>query len=119
MKWARHKRVRTLLASVAIIAAIATLVVRLSRMTGDGRKNVATLSNTQSPGASPAGPSPTEPQKNSAEAQPNQQSVAPSQNSTSPTVPSLPSPAGLIIPVAGVRPEQLHGLIRADNEHLV
>ena len=107
MKWARHPRVRILLASVAIVAAIATLVARLSRMSKGGRPNeVLTLSRSQPAGASPTAPPPAGPQNDSA-ATPLTFS-SPTTN-TSPTVPSLTStsPAGLIIPVAGVRPEQL------------
>ena len=107
MKWARHPRVRILLASVAILAAIATLVARLSRMSKGGRPNeVLTLSRTQPMGASPTSPLPARPQGDSA-ATPLTFS-SPTTN-TSPTLPSptSPGPAGLIIPVAGVRSEQL------------
>lgn len=107
MKWARHPRFRILLASVAILAAIATLVARLSRMSKGGRPNeVITLSRSQPAGASPTAPPPARPRDDSA-ATPLTFS-SPTTNS-SPTVPSptSPSPAGLIIPVAGVRPGQL------------
>jgi murein DD-endopeptidase MepM/ murein hydrolase activator NlpD len=108
MKWARHPRARTLLASVAIFAAIATLVVRLSRMSRDGRPNdVVTWSKTQPQVASPTAPVPAQSQNNPTYVQPTPLPIA-SPDNTSPA-PSLPStsPPGLIIPVAGVRPEQL------------
>jgi murein DD-endopeptidase MepM/ murein hydrolase activator NlpD len=107
MKWARHPRFRILLASVAIIAAIATLVARLSRMSRGGRPNeVLTLSRSQPAGASPTAPPPAR-TRNDSGATP--LSFASPASNTSPTVssPALPSPAGLIIPVAGVRAEQL------------
>jgi peptidoglycan LD-endopeptidase LytH len=110
MKWARHPRARTLLASVAILAAIATLVARLSRMSKDGRPNdVVNWSKTQLPLASPTAPLPAQSQNNRTYVQPTPLPIASLPESTSPAAPSLPStsPAGLIIPVAGVRPEQL------------
>jgi len=110
MKWARHPRARTLLASVAIFAAIATLVARLSRMSKNGRPNdVVTWSKTQPPVASATGPFPAQSQNNPTYAQPTPLPIASPPDNTSPAAPSLPStsPPSLIIPVAGVRPEQL------------
>jgi murein DD-endopeptidase MepM/ murein hydrolase activator NlpD len=105
MKWARHRRTRTLLAAVAIIAAIATLVVRLSRVAKNGRPNAVTWSRPQRPEA----PSPVQPQKNSAQVQPASPVIPSPQNDLSPTISEAPSqsPARLVIPVAGVRPDQL------------
>jgi peptidoglycan LD-endopeptidase LytH len=107
MKWARHRRIRTLFAAVAIVAAIATLVARLTRVSKDGRPNAATWSRSQPPGASPTEHSPA--QNNPAEVQPTSQAIASPQNNSSPLVPGVPSqsPARLIVPVAGVRPDQL------------
>lgn len=104
MKWARQRRLRTLFVSVAILAAMATLLARLSRMTKDGRSNLNASSQSrqpQQPGASPPAQAPD------TDLQPTPPAVA-SSNSTGPIVPgtSLPSP-GLIVPVAGVRPDQL------------
>jgi murein DD-endopeptidase MepM/ murein hydrolase activator NlpD len=110
MKWARHPRARTLLASVAILAAIATLVARLSRMSKDGRPNdVVNWAKTQPPVASPTTPVPAQSQISPTYVQPAQLPIASPPNNPSPAVPGLPStsPASLIIPVAGVRPEQL------------
>jgi peptidoglycan LD-endopeptidase LytH len=111
MKWATQRRFRTLLAAVAIVAAIATLVARLSRMSKDGRRSNAGTSSqsqqpAQQPGESPTPGLPVQPQNT--DVQPTPQVIVPPLNNTSPTVPgaSLPSPS-LIIPVAGVRPDQL------------
>jgi peptidoglycan LD-endopeptidase LytH len=109
MKWAGQRRTRVLLVSVAIVAAIATLVARLSRMSKDGRPSVATWSRSQTPVASPTAQLPVQAQTNSAEVQPTSSAIASPLSNTIPTAPGLtsPSPARLIIPVAGVRPEQL------------
>jgi murein DD-endopeptidase MepM/ murein hydrolase activator NlpD len=108
MKWARHQRARTLLAAVAIVAAIATLVARLSRMSKDRRPDVITWSQSQTPRASPTPNSEAQSQNNSTNIQPTPQALA-SSDGPAPTVPSplSTSTAGLIIPVAGVRPDQL------------
>jgi peptidoglycan LD-endopeptidase LytH len=109
MKWATKRRARTLLVSVAIVAAIATLVARLSRITKDGRPRVVTRSESQTPVASPTADLPVQSQTNSTNVQPTPPAIASPQSNTSPTVPGLtwPSPSRLIIPVVGVRPEQL------------
>ncbi len=110
MKWARHPRARTLLASMDIFAAIATLVARLSRMSKDGRPNdFVTWSKTQSPGASATAPLAPQSQNDSTYVQRTPLPIATPPDHTSPVVPGLPStsPPRLIIPVAGVRPEQL------------
>ena len=90
---------------MAIVAAIATLVARLSRTAKNGRTNVATWSKSRQP----ALPTPVQPQNNSAAPEPTAQVIPPSQNNPVPTVPGAPSqsPPGLIVPLAGVRPEQL------------
>ncbi len=108
MKWAKHPRARTLLASIAFIAAIATLMARLSRMSKDRRPDVITWSQSQTPRASPTPDLQAQPQDESANTQPTSRAI-PSSSSPAPTVPYPPSTpaAGLIIPVAGVRPEQL------------
>ena len=104
MKWARHRRTRTLFAAVAIVAAVATLVVRLSRVAKDRRPNIVTLSTPQRPLAAPAAS-----QNNFAEAQPTTPPIPSPQNDSSPAVPGAAAQAlsGLIIPLAGVRPDQL------------
>ncbi|HXM48836.1 MAG TPA: M23 family metallopeptidase [Pyrinomonadaceae bacterium] len=109
MKWARHPRTRTLFAAVAILVAIATLVARLSRMSKKRPNDVVTWSQSQTPGASPMAHLPAQAQNNSADVQPAEPAIVPPLNKTSPDGPGVvsPSPASLIIPVAGVRPEQL------------
>jgi murein DD-endopeptidase MepM/ murein hydrolase activator NlpD len=108
MKWATKRRARTLLVTVAIVAGIATLVARLSRMTKDGRPRIVTVSGSQTPVAAPTIYS-VQSQTNSTDVQPTSPAIAsPTPNTTSnaPTVTSSSS-ARLIIPVAGVQPEQL------------
>lgn len=103
------RRARALLVSVAIVAAVATLVARLSRMSKDGRPKVVTWSESQRPVASPTVHLPVQAQTNSMDVQPTPPAIASPASNTSPTVPGLTSasPAKLIIPVEGVRPEQL------------
>jgi murein DD-endopeptidase MepM/ murein hydrolase activator NlpD len=110
MKWARHRRIRTLFAAVAIVAAIATLVARLSKMSKDGRSNPGASSQSQPPasppGVSPAARLPGQSQTTDVQSTP-QVNAAPL-NGTSPPLPGASSPPqSLIIPVAGVRPDQL------------
>lgn len=116
MKWARHSRLRFLLAALVFALIIVTLVARLSRISRPGRPKVATLSSSQSP--VPVAP-------------PEQLAAGPSVNPTlsaasplatatpAPSISATPqpdlqfsqsqgdSPSNLIIPVAGVRPDQL------------
>lgn len=108
MKWARHPRTRLILAVVATLVAIATFVARLSRVSRVGNRQTITWSKNQSPGnltsansserssennsASPASPSPAA-------------SIPSATNEASPTISG--APPQLIIPVAGVRPDQL------------
>jgi peptidoglycan LD-endopeptidase LytH len=99
MKWARHRRVRTLFVAVAILAALATLLARISRVSRDGRRNISVLSRSPPPGPAPL---PTATQQ--IELQPTPQ-VRASPDKSSPGE-SLSSPS-LIVPVAGVRPDQL------------
>ena len=109
MKWATKRRARTLLVSVAIVAAIATLVARLSRMSKNRRPNIGTWSQSQPPIASPTENLPVQAKPNPTEVQPTPFVIASPPSNASPTVPGLrPAlPGKLIIPVAGVRPEQL------------
>ena len=108
MKWATKRRARTLLVSVAIVAAVATLVARLSRMSKDRRPNIVTWSPSPPPIASPTENLPVQVKPNPAELQPTPVIASPSNNiSSSGPIASSGSPAKLIIPVAGVRPEQL------------
>lgn len=93
----RHRRTLIILGFLALVVAVGALVVGLGRISKNGRREVLTLSK----------PSPT---------QDNSGSILPTPTPTSPTPnasPALPIPEGaapnqLIIPVAGVRPDQLH-----------
>ena len=80
---------------------MATLLARLSRMTKDGRSNLNASSQSrepQQPGASPAVRLPAQPPDTDLRPTP---PAVDSPNSTGPIVP------GIIVPVAGVRPDQL------------
>jgi peptidoglycan LD-endopeptidase LytH len=110
MKWAQRKRARTLLIALMILAALVIFLGLLSRIRGRG--TVLTWSRPSTFDPSPVGspafsnPSPTT-------------SLTPSPESTTAITPSAdapgtqPSPtpviqrSGLIIPVAGVRADQL------------
>lgn len=108
MKWATQRRARTLLVSAAILAALATLVARLSRTTKDGRPRVATWSTSQTPLPSPTVRLPAQSQTNSTEARPTPPAnAAPASGDSSTPGLTPPSPGILIIPVAGVGPAQL------------
>jgi murein DD-endopeptidase MepM/ murein hydrolase activator NlpD len=78
-------------------------------MSKGGRPNVVTWSRSQSPSASPTAHLQAQPQNYSTNVQPTPSTITTPLNTTSPAVPGIASPsaAGLIIPVAGVRPEQL------------
>ena len=109
MKWARHQRTRIVLAFLAVIVGVATLVARLSRVSRGGKQNVATWSRTRAENNRASTP-PTfaEQQKHSASPLP-PASSPPATISPLPNNQSSPAgaPADLIIPVAGVRPDQL------------
>ena len=109
MRWVAKRRARTLLVSVAIVAALATLVARLSRMSKSGRRNATTWSRSQTPVASPTAQLPFQAQSNSTNAGPISPAIPSPPSNTNSTVPVMPSssPGKLIIPVLGVRPEQL------------
>ena len=105
MKWAMQRRVRTLLVSGAILAVVIALVALLSIISRKRGTTIVTLKKA----ASSVAPLPSQTPNNSAEIQPTPPvivSPANNINSSGPTAPSG-SPANLIIPVVGVRPEQL------------
>jgi peptidoglycan LD-endopeptidase LytH len=110
MKWARHQRVRTLLISIAFIAAIATIVARISRTVKNRSPNVVTWSERQAPIESPVTLVPTPPQNGSAAVETPPPSSTSQQNNIGAAAPDalLALPSGLIIPVMGVRADQLH-----------
>jgi murein DD-endopeptidase MepM/ murein hydrolase activator NlpD len=114
MKWARHPRTRFLLAFVGIVAVVVSLVVRLSRVSKNRQQPIAAVA-VPAPSPPESSPSPTP----SPSATPFQsESPIPSLSySPAPSLGSSPPPTSspailysgpqLIIPVAGVRAEQL------------
>ena len=111
MKWARHPRTKFLLAFVGIVAVVISLVVRLSRIT-PAHRNTPVLPR-QAP-ANPAAELPSHPSPIPGASQ--HPSLTPSPAATQqpspaataqPTISPTPLSTELIIPVAGVRPEQL------------
>ncbi len=114
MKWARHPRTRFLLVFFAILLAIVTLVARINRISRDGRRNI--LAGSQSASSPPhqrTAISPTEVQTNSVaplnSTTPTPGGITPPPNSNPQQTIPVPeaTPANLIIPVPGVRPDQL------------
>ena len=108
MKWARNPRTRLIFAVVAALVAIATFVARLSRMSRVGDRTTVTWSrNEPKAKVTPANSSERPPENNSAlPASPSPAASVPSAaNQASPELSG--SPPQLIIPVTGVRPDQL------------
>ena len=106
MKWTSHRRARVVLGSLVILVAVAVLVARLSRVSRDGRRGVLTGSRSDQVIADhpTRNPSP-QPKDNSASVVSTPTSSTPNADAPSP-VPEV-APGALIIPVAGVRPDQL------------
>jgi peptidoglycan LD-endopeptidase LytH len=106
MKWASHPRTRFLLASISIVAVIGSLVVRLSKTPRTKEVKVTTIVS-----ASPALPPPVIITSPSPLPSPSIfESPTPVATQSQVPSPSLQPSVGasnLIIPVAGVRPEQL------------
>jgi len=110
MKWARQSRTRFLLAFVGIVAVVATLVVRLSRVSKSSQpaKNIVIQSQPTVVAEAPttAQPTPTpSPSAIPSETPTHPQAGISPAPVTSPIIPG-PTPA-LIVPVAGVRADQL------------
>jgi murein DD-endopeptidase MepM/ murein hydrolase activator NlpD len=105
MKWAKQRRARTLAISVAIIAALVALVALLSTIAKKRGTTILTLQK----GAPTATPLASQTPKSSAENQPTPPLFASPRGNINPSDPTAPSASlgKLIIPVAGVRPEQL------------
>jgi len=105
MKSAKKRRITPLLVSVASVAAVVVLIAVLSAISHKRQASTITLQKE----ASPIAPRPSAPQNNSAEIQPTPPVIVSPANNISSSDPTAPSgsPAKLIIPVAGVRPEQL------------
>lgn len=104
MKWARERRARTLIVSVAIVAAVAALVGLLSVISN--RRNPTTLPLQK---GTPATPLASQRPDNSDENQQAPALFASPGSNVKPSDPAAPSgsPGKLIIPVAGVRLDQL------------
>src|SRR2546421_2270468 len=109
MKWARHPRTRLILAFVATLVAIATFVARLSRVSRVGNQKTITWSRNESQGnvASPS-PSARSLENNSASSPASPSPAASIPSATNQSSPAISdAPTHLIIPVAGVRADQL------------
>jgi murein DD-endopeptidase MepM/ murein hydrolase activator NlpD len=104
MRWAAKRRTRTLFVSVAVFATLVALIVLIGALR---KKREAARLMGQPPAVPAATPPLSQSQNNSPEGQPTALS-SPSVSAT-PFVPVMPSssPGKLIIPVLGVRPEQL------------
>lgn len=103
MRSGRNRRTRVVLGFLALLLAVGVLVVRLGRISKNGRRDVLTLSK------------PSPPQSDSGSVLSTQTQPTPNTSPTlpAPASPALPTPEGaspdnLIVPVAGVRADQLH-----------
>jgi len=109
MKWARHPRTRLILAVVATLVAIATFVARLSRVSRVGNRQTITWSKDESPAKVNSTNSSEPASENNSAAPPALPSpvasIPSATNQASPTI--VGAPPHLIIPVAGVRSDQL------------
>lgn len=102
----RNRRAKIILGSLAIVVAVVVLVVRLGRITRNGRREVLTLSKpspSQERSTSVFLSTPTPPSSPA----PNTAPSLPIPASHPSQVPEGASPNNLIIPVTGVRPDQL------------
>lgn len=102
MKWARHPRTRFLLAFVGIVAVVASLVVRLGRVSKHNPPAQKIIPRSQQ---SPLAAEPVSTQSPAAIL--SETTLAPVNATPAISSPSPISGAGLIIPVAGVRADQL------------
>src|SRR5215467_11641103 len=118
MGWAGRRRTQVVVGILVVVAVIAVLVARFgvsrngsqeiviwSRSSSSQDNSAGVLSMSPSPAnnVSPPVPSPT------FSASPTLPNVSPTLNpSPAPQVPEGTAPQNLIIPVAGVRPDQLH-----------
>jgi murein DD-endopeptidase MepM/ murein hydrolase activator NlpD len=106
MKWASQRRTRVVLGSLAILVAVAVLVLRVSRIPKNGPREVVTGSKSHPLADQPTPGSSSQPQDNSGSVVSTPTSSTP--NAASPKPDPEVAPGALIIPVAGVRPDQLH-----------
>ena len=114
MKWASHPRTRFLIAFIAIVVAAATFVTRMSRDFRNRRGNILSrIAPTPSASQLPTETiQPTVQASPPALQSPTMQAGVGATSSPSPPASAILLPAGtpsnLIIPVAGVRSDQLH-----------
>jgi murein DD-endopeptidase MepM/ murein hydrolase activator NlpD len=106
MKWASHRRTRVILGFLGILVAVGALVWRVSRISKDGRRDVLTWSKSHPLADQPTPSSSSQPQDNSGSVLSTPTSSTPKARSALSTPEAAPN--RLIIPVAGVRPDQLH-----------
>src|ERR1043166_4222434 len=113
MKFGGHRRTRVVVGFLAIVVAVGVLVVRLGRISRDGRREELIWSKSHPSTDRPAPSLSPQPQDNSGRslstATPTR-TPTPTRPNASPTlpIPEGAAPNNLIIPVAGVRPDQLH-----------
>ena len=102
----RNRRTRVVLGVLALVVAVGVLVVRLGRISRNGRREVLTLSK---PSPSPSPPPDNSESVISTPTQPTPDASTPLPVPASPVVPAPEGalPSKLIVPVAGVRPDQL------------
>src|SRR3954471_20926835 len=102
---AGQRRTRIVVGFLAIVATVVVLVVWLAGISRNGRREIVTWSKPSAPQANHAsGPVTSFPASDAG-----RESVSPQTPTTSPALPNPEgtSPDNLIIPVAGVRPDQL------------
>jgi murein DD-endopeptidase MepM/ murein hydrolase activator NlpD len=107
VKWARHRRTRLILALVAVFVAIATFVARLRQVSRVGNRQTITWAKSSPRNFTPPNSSERPSENNS----PPPASPSPAASIPSAATQALPelsgAPPQLIIPVGGVRPDQL------------
>ncbi len=105
MKWTSHRRARVVLGFLVILVAVAVLVARLGRVSRDGRRGVPTWSRSDPVTPNQPTPNPSPQPQDTASVVSTPTSSTPNADFPSP-VPEV-VPGALIIPVAGVRPDEL------------
>ena len=109
MRLAGRRRTRVLVGFLAIVAALAVLVAILGRLSRNGSREIVVWFKSSAPVNSASVPaiSPSPPSANSPVPSPTTIESPALQTSPSPQVGETPAPNNLIIPLAGVRPDQL------------
>jgi peptidoglycan LD-endopeptidase LytH len=107
MKLASHRRTRIILGFLTILVVVSVMLARLSRNSKDGQREVLTWSNSHPPADQPNPSASSQPQDNSGSVLSTPTSSTPNASPALP-IPEEAAPNKLIIPVAGVRPDQLH-----------